>query len=220
MATHSPGQPSTEATQVKLPPFPQGMKRRWLWVLHAFRTLAAAMGITLSFGIEGAKRIQRRPDGGYDVFGLADATASEDIWSNFQPYDVTAEECKISAGTLATQQSGTHVPTIAGTAINVSTPPTLTLSATGVNYVYLVVKNITLVSTTDSYVRSYTVASPSTNIVVEKYDTVQQSTATQVVIPLFNVQEGVVTSRIRYNNAALRAEDNGNANNTPFWITW
>jgi len=159
MPTRSAGQPGTEATQVKLPPFPQGMKRRWLWVLHAFRTIAAAMGITLSFGIEGAKRIQRRPDGGYDVFGLDEGAAT----TTSPPLTVEAD------GTVVVGTVGGVIPTINAVAISALPAPVLDIDPDEESQ--FIVLNITGSFSVDSgvYVQGMT-SIASVTITVETVD--------------------------------------------------
>lgn len=145
--------------------------------------------------------------------------ANDATWHNFQPYNITPTSCQISDGIVSVFGDDPRRPTINGTALNAATPPTLGLSASGINYIYIVLELV--VVTSSGYVLRNTIATPKADrCFIEAYTGEQTSTDTVRYLPLCQIKEGAVLTTTQRSNISLRAFDNGTATSKPLYTTW
>lgn len=150
--------------------------------------------------------------------GAASGTAGAS--SNWEPIFVDATHILISPGSF--NLTVPFIDTGGGTmvALNATTPPQLTVDASALQIIYLVV-DTNLQTNADNFVTGFTLKSPtSSNLTIEAHSTVQASTNTKRFFELCRWQAGALVNRTRYNNISARAEDNGTATATANWVTW
>ncbi len=204
---------TTDKKEVRLPREPSDLYSWRKWVVAALKALAGAAGVNLS--VQGASRVQRLTDNNVHIDLPEAAAATEEIWSNFQPTFVDATHITVSNGSF-----NLTTPFIGGTAINATTPPQLTVDASALQIVYLVV-DTTIQTNADNYVTGFTIKSPtSSNLTIEAFSTAQTSTNTKRYIELFRWQAGALVNRSRYNNIGAQVRDDGTATGVPVWQTW
>lgn len=179
------------------------------------RQLQGYLGIDIE--IEGVQRARTGPAGEM-FFKLPPASttaASTEIWSNFQPTLVDSTHITVSNGSF-----NLTTPYIGGTAINASTPPQLTVDASALQIVYLVV-DTTIQTNASNYVTGFVIKSPtSSNLTIEAFSTAQTSTNSKRYIELFRWQAGALVNRTRYNNIGAQVRDDGTASGVPVWQLW
>lgn len=188
--------------------------------IQVMRQLEPHLGIDIE--IEGVQRAQSAPGGQFRFSQLPGGAAgsSDEIWSNFQPTFVDATHITVSNGSF--NLTTPFIDTGGGTmvAINATTPPQLTVDASALQIVYLVV-DTTLQTNASNYVTGFTLKSPtSSNLTIEAFSTAQTSTNTKRYIELFRWQAGALVNRSRYNNIGAQVRDDGTATGVPVWQTW
>jgi len=179
------------------------------------RQLEEHLGISIE--IEGAQTAQSGPGGQFRFSQLpsGSAAAATEIWSNFQPVLVDSTHITVSNGSF-----NSTTPFIGGTAINASTPPQLTVDASALQIVYLVV-DTTIQTNASNYVTGFVIKSPtSSNLTIEAFSSAQTSTNSKRYIELFRWQAGALVNRTRYNNLGAQVRDNGTASGVPVWQLW
>lgn len=199
--------------KLKLPK-PRGVLLRKEMV-QIMRQLEEHLGISID--IEGAQMAQTGPGGQFRFSQLPSgaAAASTEIWSNFQPTLVDSTHITVSNGSF-----NLTTPYIGGTAINASTPPQLTVDASALQIVYLVV-DTTIQTNASNYVTGFVIKSPtSSNLTIEAFSTAQTSTNSKRYIELFRWQAGALVNRTRYNNIGAQVRDDGTASGVPVWQLW
>ena len=199
--------------KLKLPK-PRGvlLRREMVGVM---RQLEEHLGISID--IEGAQTAQTGPGGQFRFSQLPSgaAAAATEIWSNFQPVLVDSTHITVSNGSF-----NLTTPFIGGTAINASTPPQLTVDASALQIVYLVV-DTTIQTNASNYVTGFVIKSPtSSNLTIEAFSTAQTSTNSKRYIELFRWQAGALVNRTRYNNIGAQVRDDGTASGVPVWQLW
>lgn len=199
--------------KIKLPK-PRGVLLRKEMV-QIMRQLEEHLGISID--IEGAQMAQTGPGGQFRFSQLPSGAtaASTEIWSNFQPTLVDSTHITVSNGSF-----NLTTPFIGGTAINASTPPQLTVDASALQIVYLVV-DTTIQTNASNYVTGFVIKSPtSSNLTIEAFSTAQTSTNSKRYIELFRWQAGALVNRTRYNNIGAQVRDDGTASGVPVWQIW
>jgi hypothetical protein len=183
-------------------------------LLRILEQLEPLLGVELH--IDGLQRAQTLSGGGLKLqLPASTAAGTSEIWSNWQPTFVSSTAITVSPGSF-----NLTTPFIGGTAINASTPPQLTVHATSLQIVYLVV-DTTIQTNIDNFVTGFTIKSPtSSNLTIEAHSSAQTSTNTKRFFELFRWQAGALVNRTRYNNISARAEDDGIATGNAYWVTW
>lgn len=168
------------------------------------RTLKSALAALLALVPDAGSGITVRQGSNGPVWSLATDT---EVWSNFQPVRISATEITVSPGTL-----NDSTPRISGTLLTADPAPRLTVPATGLRIVYLVL-TATLTVNAANYVTGFTI----TSLNVEAFSSAQTSTNTVRYFELFRWQDGKLLNRTRYTSFFVRAEDNNTATGTALW---
>jgi hypothetical protein len=110
---------------LRLPPAPTGYKAFQRWTIAAIRRIAAYAGISLQ--IDGADSMSIGSDGGF----LAKITSGSGAGTRpLQSILVSELTLQVLTGTILGA-----MPTISGTRLDASSPPTLTAPSSGTRYV-------------------------------------------------------------------------------------